>query len=283
MAITAEPFMTPVDAMVPRSLRVVRRWAETTDTFSLALDAGPDGFTFEPGQFNMVYAFGVGEVAISISGNPAATDTIVHTIRRVGAVTRALGDLNEGDHVGVRGPFGVGWPLAAAHGRDVVLVGGGIGLAPLRSAVYHVLEQRDRYQGFVLNVGFRSPAEVLYENELRTWRSRFDLEVELTVDSADEAWRGPVGVVTKLIPRMPFDPAETVAMICGPEIMMRFTVDALQQRGLNASDIHLSMERNMKCAVGLCGHCQFGPSFVCTDGPVYRYDTIEALLRTEEV
>lgn len=283
MATTAELTTLAVDPMVPRPLRVVRRWVNTNDTFTIELDPGPDGFPFVPGQFNMLYAFGVGEVPISISGDPTTPATLIHTVRVVGAVTSALRALHPGDSVGVRGPFGSGWPIDQALGQDVVIIAGGIGLAPLRSAIYHFLANRSAYGQVSVGIGFRSPAELLFEDELRDWRSRFDLEIEVTVDTATESWHGQVGVVTKLIPRLPFDPARTVAMVCGPEIMMRFTVEALAKRGLPDSALYLSIERNMKCGLGYCGHCQFGPTFVCKDGPVFRYDTIEHLVRGKEI
>lgn len=283
MATTAEPATIQVDPMVPRPMRILRRWAETDDTFTLELDPGPDGHPFVPGQFNMLYAFGVGEVAISISGDPTTPSTLIHTVRAVGAVTSALRALEPGDSVGVRGPFGVGWPVDEAIGQDVVIIAGGIGLAPLRSAIYHLLGNRTRYGQISVGIGFRSPAEMLFEEELREWRSRFDLEIEVTVDGATDAWHGQVGVVTKLIPRLPFDSEAATAMVCGPEIMMRFTVEALAKRGLADTSLYLSTERNMKCGLGYCGHCQFGPSFVCKDGPVFRYDAIERLMREKEI
>lgn len=283
MATTLDNSRLETDPMVPRPMRISRRWDDTHDTFSIELDPGPRGFPFEAGQFNMLYAFGVGEVAISISGDPAKPETLTHTIRGVGAVTQALRALRPGETIGVRGPYGVGWPMREGETKDVILVAGGIGLAPLRPALYHLLNHRDRYQGVVLTSGFRSPSDILYEDEIREWRSRFDLEIELTVDNADPRWRGAVGVVTKLIPRMPFDPYKAVAMVCGPEIMMRFTVAALEKRGVERSAIFVSMERNMKCAIGFCGHCQLGPSFICKDGPVFAYDSIGHLLTIEEV
>ncbi|MDH3606590.1 MAG: Ni/Fe hydrogenase subunit gamma, partial [Acidimicrobiia bacterium] len=178
MATTAEPATIQVDPMVPRPMRILRRWAETDDTFTMELDPGPDGYPFVPGQFNMLYAFGVGEVAISISGDPTTPSTLIHTVRAVGAVTSALRDLEPGDSVGVRGPFGVGWPVDEAIGQDVVIIAGGIGLAPLRPAIYHVLGNRARYGQISVGIGFRSPAEMIFEEELREWRSRFDLEIE---------------------------------------------------------------------------------------------------------
>jgi NAD(P)H-flavin reductase len=257
---------------------------ETHDTFSFELQ--PDEsreFHFAPGQFNMLYVFGVGEVPISISGDPANPRKLVHTTREVGAVTRAMRRLKKGDVLGVRGPFGRPWPVDQAEHRDVVLVAGGIGLAPIRPALYHVLKHREQYGRIVLLYGSRSPEDVLYEKELEKWRSRFDMEVHLTVDRGSGSWRGNVGVVTQLITRSPFDPQNCIAIVCGPEIMMRFTTLELEKRGVAYDRIFVSMERNMKCGIGLCGHCQMGGSFVCKDGPVYRYDQLGGMLMAREV
>ncbi|MBI2928179.1 MAG: FAD/NAD(P)-binding protein [Verrucomicrobia bacterium] len=273
------------DAMVPASYRVRRLRRETHDTFTVELQpaTGNGGFAFAPGQFNMLYLFGVGEVPISISGDPARRDAVFHTTRAVGTVTRAMARLKAGDVLGVRGPFGSHWPVEEAEGNDVVIVAGGIGLAPLRPSLYHILSRREKYGRVVLLYGARTPADILYRKELEQWRARFDLEVYATVDRAHADWRGNVGVVTALIPRAPFDPLNTLAMVCGPEIMMRFTVAELHKRGVALDAIYLSMERNMKCAIGFCGHCQYGPTFICKDGPVFRYDRVKDWLAKWEV
>lgn len=253
---------------------VVRQVAhETGDTFTLTLGA-VDGqpLRFAPGQFNMLYVFGHGEVPISISGDPARPERLVHTIRAVGSVTRALQGLTVGDAVGVRGPFGTAWPVQEASGHDVVVVAGGIGLAPLRPLLYHVLRQRGQYGRVALLYGARTPRDLLFRRELQAWRGRFDVDVEVTVDRAAAGWQGGVGVVTKLIERSPFDPHSAMAFVCGPELMIRFAVLALERRGVAPTRQFVSMERNMKCGIGLCGHCQCGPAFVCRDGPVFRYD-----------
>lgn len=273
------------DPLRPEPFEVRRVARETKDTFTLTLVPvdGSEPRPFAPGQFNMLYVFGMGEVPISISGDPDRPELLVHTIRAVGATTRALRKLKRGDKVGVRGPFGTPWPVDQAHGQDVVLVAGGIGLAPIRPAVYHVLRHRALYGRVVLLYGARTPHDILYAKELREWRGRFDAEVEVTVDRATIEWLGGVGVVTKLIQRSPFDPSSAMAMICGPEVMIRFASLALEKRGMTTASIHVSMERNMKCAVGVCGHCQLGPHFVCKDGPVFRYDRIEPLSGLREV
>ncbi len=272
-------------AMKSHPCRIRRVIKETHDTFSCELDPpkGPHPWSFAPGQFNMLYVYGVGEVPISISGNPGRPGVLVHTTREVGEVTSAMRRLKAGQALGVRGPYGRPWPVDEANGRDLLMITGGIGLAPLRPVLYHALAHRDRYGKVVLLYGARTPEDILYWRELEKWRSRFDLEIHLTVDRATGAWRGNVGVVTQLIPRSPFDPLNCLAMICGPEIMLRFTALELEKRGVNGSDVYVSMERNMKCGIGLCGHCQLGGSFVCKDGPVFRYDQIGPLLMQHEV
>jgi NAD(P)H-flavin reductase len=270
--------------MLPRTCRVTGMHRETRDTFTLELESveGPP-VPFAPGQFNMLYVFGVGEVPISMSGDPARPESLAHTVRAVGAVTDVLVRAKEGDVVGVRGPFGNGWPMEGAQECDLVIAAGGIGLAPLRPVIYEVLANRDRYDRVILLYGARTPQEMIYRRELNRWRGRFDMEVEITVDSAPARWRGDVGVLTTLIPHARFDPEHTVAFTCGPEIMIHFTARELQKRGVALESIYVSMERNMKCAIGTCGHCQLGPEFICKDGPVFRYDRVEPLMRVREM
>lgn len=236
-----------------------------------------------PGNSNMLYVFGVGEVPISISGDPNRPQTLVHTTRAVGAVTRALSGLKRGQTLGIRGPFGRHWPIEEAVGKDVVLIAGGIGLAPLRPVFYHLMASRQQYGKIVLLYGTRTPEDILYRRQLEQWRSRFDADVSITVDHATDTWHGNVGVVTRLIARAAFDPADSIAMICGPEVMMRFSMMELFASGLNEAQVFISMERNMKCAIGFCGHCQLGPTFVCKEGPVMRYDRIKHWFGIREV
>jgi NAD(P)H-flavin reductase len=267
----------------PRPHRVVRRRRETGDVVTLALEpVNGSGITPAAGQFNMLYAFGIGEVPISTSGDPSGGG-LSHTLRAVGPVSRALCGVRRGDVIGVRGPFGTDWGLDAAEGSDVVLVAGGIGLAPLRPAILRILSERTRFGTVTLLVGARTPDDIPFRRDLARWRARLDLEVDVTVDVAEASWRGHVGVVTKLIARARFDPVHTVAMICGPELMMRYAADALVARGVDPMRVRVAMERNMKCAVVLCGHCQFGPDFVCKDGSVFAYDHVAPLLRLREV
>lgn len=273
-----------MDPMVPRPYRMERMRQETHDTFTMELKAaGESNGTFAPGQFNMLYVFGVGEVPISISGDPGKQGSLVHTTRAVGTVTEAMRELAPGSTVGVRGPFGRGWPIDEGEGSDVVIVAGGIGLAPLRPVLYRVLARREKYGKVVLLYGTRTPQDLLFRTELEKWRSRFDLDVIVTVDNATPTWKGNVGFVTWLVRRATFDPLNTIAMICGPEIMMRYTTMELLQRGVSTDNIFLSMERNMKCATGFCGHCQFGPTFVCKDGPVFAFSKLEPWLAKGEI
>ena len=274
-----------VDPMLPKPYRIQTLRHETHDTFTIELGPENNGrqFPFFPGQFNMIYVFGVGEVPISISSNPQNSQTFQHTTRIVGVVTRAMVHLKKGDLVGVRGPYGTHWPIEEAKGRDVIILSGGIGLAPLRPGQYHLMEQRKKYHKIVLLYGARTCEDILYRRELERWRSKFDLEIQVTVDRGTRGWRGEVGVVTTLIGRSPFDPSNAIALACGPEVMMRFAVMEFQRRGLASENIYLSMERNMKCAIGFCGHCQYGPAFICKDGPVFRFDRIESIFYKAEI
>ncbi|MBA1148622.1 FAD/NAD(P)-binding protein [Ectothiorhodospiraceae bacterium WFHF3C12] len=271
--------------MLPRSYRIESVESELPGGEVFSWTLRPRGGELEvgqPGQFNMLYQLGIGEVPISISAL-GEDGTLIHTIRDVGGVTRNMAALSAGEEIGVRGPFGTAWPVAAAEGHDVLLVAGGIGLAPLRPVIHHVLANRERYRRIFLLYGTRQPADILFRKELERWRGRFDIDVAVTVDRADASWRGDVGVVTRLIERGGFDPRNSIAMVCGPEVMMRFAVMSLERRGVPARQIYLSMERNMQCAVGYCGHCQYGGHFICKDGPVFPYDRLEPLFDVREL
>lgn len=267
--------------MTPLMHRVVSRREDLPDTVTLGL-AAVDGAGPEPtsGQFNMLWAFGVGEAPISLAG--FEDGILSHTIRRVGAVTESLWSSTVGDQVGVRGPFGVGWDLPRAAGRDILVVAGGLGMAPTRPIITELLAKRTDFGRAVLLVGARAPETLLYRDELEAWRRRLDIEVDVTVDTASRSWRGDVGVVTRLIDRAPFDPENTTAFICGPEVMMRFAAKSVLDRGVSAGEVWLSLERNMHCAVGHCGHCQLGSLFLCKDGPVLSWPRAEPLLRVRE-
>lgn len=267
------------DPMLPRLVQVERTRRDTRDTFTLELSLVDGGhLDFRPGQFTMLCAFGIGEVPISISGDPSGNGLLEHTIRNVGSVTRALVATPRGGVLGVRGPFGTGWEVERGEGGDVVFVTGGIGLAPLRPAVLHVVAHRERYSRVLLLYGARTPEDVLFAPDLERWQADSDVEVAVTVDNAPHDWRGRVGFVTQLIPRAGFDPSRAAAYVCGPEVMMRTAALALRDRGVRADRIRLSMERSMKCGVGLCGHCQLRELFLCVDGPVLGFDRLEPLL-----
>jgi len=268
--------------IAPERWRVDHARRETSDTVTLRL-VPPGAYSFLPGQFNMLSVPGVGEVPISVSGDPAAAETVLHTIRDVGAVTRALCARRPGGEILVRGPYGTHWPVDAAAGGDLVIVAGGIGLPPLLPALHAALAQRDRFDRIVLLYGTRTPDDLLFRDELAAWRARFDLDVDVTVDSAGREWRGNVGVVPGLVEHAVFDPDKATAFVVGPEIMMRFTVRALLAAGVAAGRVYLSAERNMQCAVALCGHCQLGPLLVCRDGPVFRYPTVARWLGVREL
>jgi NAD(P)H-flavin reductase len=269
---------------VPVSWRVAEVRRENRDVVTLGLEP-PTGisYVFRPGQFNMLYAAGVGEVPISVSGDPAVPVPVWHTIRDVGPVTHALCSLRPGQTAGVRGPYGTAWPVDQAAGADLVIVAGGLGLPPLRGAIYHVLAHRGSYGRVALLYGARTPDDLLFTDELTQWRSRFDLEVEVTVDAAAPSWRGDVGVVPDLIRRARFDPAGATAFVVGPEIMERFTMRALLSAGVPADRLFVSLERNMQCAVGMCGHCQLGPFLLCRDGPVVCHQAAAPWLRSREL
>ena len=277
--VAAEPLT--VGAMTPRPFRVIRRHRETRDTWTLELEpVGGEPIDALPGQFTMLYAFGVGEAPISISGRNG--DTLVHTVRAVGAVSEAICAARPGTQLGVRGPFGNAWPLDEAAGTDLIIVAGGIGLAPLRGAVYAALDGREDFAEVAVLYGSRTPADLLFTRELDRWR-RAGLQVAVTVDTAGPGWSQSVGVVGKLVAGASFDPGSATCLLCGPEVMMRYTALALLDRGVPAERIFVSMERNMRCALGHCGHCQLGPTMICRDGPVYPYDVAERLMAVREL
>jgi NAD(P)H-flavin reductase len=238
-------------------------------------------YSFQPGQFNMLYLPGIGEVAISISSDPAAGGTLWHTVRAAGNVTLALARKQPGETIALRGPFGSSWPVEDAKGQDVLIACGGIGLAPLRPAIYYILRHRADYGRVMLLYGSRTPNDLLYRDEYEAWQAA-GIEVEVTVDISDADWRGNVGVVPVLFYRLRLHPQRTRVLTCGPEVMIHFVVFEALARRIPPSHIHLSMERNMNCAVGLCGHCQFGPVFVCKDGPVFTYEQVQPYLHVEE-
>jgi len=275
----------PETPMLPTVFRVADKFQETYDTWTMELENIDECRLppFRSGQFNMLYASGVGEIPISISGNCKNQNTLVHTIRDVGPVSHAICGLKQGEMIGVRGPFGTSWPIDNLKGKDVVVVGGGIGLAPLRPAIYQLINDRNDFGRVAIAYGSRGPKEILYQKQILDWRSRLDLMMRVTVDAADKTWRGQVGVVTSLIPKLNIDPGNAGALVCGPEIMIRYAVRELVLFGISQDDIWISMERNMKCGIGLCGHCQLGAKFICKDGPVMNYTEAERFFRVKEL
>jgi anaerobic sulfite reductase subunit B len=272
----------PPGALTPLPFVVAGRERNTADTWTLTLDSvAGEGVTVAPGQFMMVYAFGIGEVPISASGPADRPGPVVLTLRAVGAVTNAVCASKPGTLLGLRGPFGNSWPVDQAAGGDVVVVAGGIGLAPLRPVLLRALERRGDYRVVALLYGARTPDDLLYIEQLGEWRETIDVDV--TVDTARGDWAGRVGVVPKLVTGARFRPDETTAFVCGPEIMMRFASQALLARGVPPERIHVSMERHMQCGVGLCGHCQLGPTLICRDGPVYSYAELAPWLEARQL
>jgi NAD(P)H-flavin reductase len=268
--------------IVPQPYQICNKKVETHDSFTLTLKhlcTAPTPFL--AGQYNMLYVFGYGEVAISLSGSPCQKGELVHTIKAVGAVTEALQRLQEQDTVGIRGPFGNGWPLDRKT-KDVLLIAGGIGIAPLRSALYKLIEHRDQYRSITLLYGARSPDDLLYQNEILLWE-KDGITVRTCVDRADADFKGDVGVVTTLIGKNLPDPQNTLVLTCGPEIMLKFAIHELMRYGAAEENIFLSLERNMQCSTGFCGHCQLGPYFLCKDGPIFSYDTVKDLLQIKEL
>ncbi|MFE1443521.1 FAD/NAD(P)-binding protein [Streptomyces sp. NPDC058739] len=266
---------------VPLPYRVTDRRAETHDTVTLVLEAETDSLgPFAPGQFAMVYAFGVGEIPLSLSRAAPDGLRLTHTVRAVGAVSRALCGLRTGAAVGVRGPFGTGWAPHTAHGLDLLVIAGGLGLAPLRPLIDAVLAEPHAYGRLNVLAGARTPGDLLYQGEFPAWARPF---AAATVDRPSADWTGRVGVVTTLLGEARFTPADTAAFVCGPEVMIRATARALVHQGVRPDRVHVSLERNMRCATGHCGHCQLGPLLLCRDGPVVTYDHAEPLLAVREL
>lgn len=270
-----EPHWAEITAITPEAEGIATYWLKFRDPELQA------AYRFLPGQFNMVYVPGFGEAAISISSDSEDHVTIGHTIRFVGNVTRAVSRLRVGDLLGLRGPFGTPWPMKELEGRDVIISGGGIGLAPLRPPIYYIMKHRERFGKVYLLYGARTPGDLLYPHEYENWRAA-GIQTQVTVDRADENWQGQVGVVPMLFYRFRLDAPNSVVLTCGPEIMIRFVVFEGLARRVPAEQIYVSLERNMKCGQGSCGHCQLGPYFICKDGPVFRFDALQSFFSIEE-
>ncbi|MEQ6342019.1 MAG: FAD/NAD(P)-binding protein [Gammaproteobacteria bacterium] len=267
---------------VPWEAEVVERIQESPTIFTLRLrvvDAeARQAYRFAPGQFNMVYLYGVGEVPISIASDPQDTSLLGHTIRAVGRVTEGLSRLGVGERLGLRGPYGRGWPLAEAEGKDIVVVTGGLGCAPVVGVINYIIMRRERFGSLTVIQGVKHAEELIWRERYAYWNTLPDTQVLLAADHGGPLWPWHVGLVTEVFDQVEITPERTVAMMCGPEGMMRAAVRNLTERGLAEDSIYLSMERNMQCAIGQCGHCQFGASFICRQGPVFSYSQIKELL-----
>lgn len=264
---------------LPREAEIVTRTQESPDTFSLRLRLTDGGaYRFHPGQFNMLYLYGSGEVPISIVAEDPETQQLTHTVRSVGRLTRGLSTLLSGDRIGLRGPYGRGWPMQQAENRDVVVVTGGLGYAPSVSIIHHILAHRERYGRLSILQGVKHTDDLIWRAQYDAWAEMPDVEVMLAADVAEPGWHGHVGLVTTLFDRLQIEPERTTAMLCGPEVMMRAAAEGLHAMQVATGDIYLSMERNMHCGIGHCGHCQLGRAFVCRDGPVFAWPEIRDLL-----
>ncbi|HET6370868.1 MAG TPA: FAD/NAD(P)-binding protein [Nitrospiria bacterium] len=275
------------DPFIPHPAEIIERRPETRGIYTYRLRFVEEelrrSFRFQPGQFNMLYAFGAGEVAISIVSDPNDPDLLDHTIRIVGNVTGVLERLGKGDVVGLRGPYGSSWPLLEAEGKDVIIITGGLGCAPVVSVINYIVRRRASFGRLQIFHGVKTPKDLLYRERFRAWRKIPNTEVYLTVDHPDQQWKYSVGVVTNLFSQVEIDGRNSIVMMCGPEVMMHFASRDLITHGVSADRIYLSMERNMKCAIAFCGHCQFGPTFVCREGPIYRYDRIKKWFEVREI
>ena len=266
------------DPYLPHSTKIIERTQESPTIFTLKTQFTGDGQpSFHPGQFNMLYLYGVGEVAISISSDPAEKTYLSHTIRAVGRVTKALQNLHIGDEVGVRGPYGQGWPLIEAQGKDIIIVTGGLGCAPTVSVINYILARREQYGALKILQGVKHSDDFIFRKQYTIWQNTPNTEVRIAADFAGPTWPWSVGYVTDMIESLNLQPDKTIAMMCGPEMMMHAAIGVLTHKGMSESAIYLSMERNMACGIGHCGHCQYGGLFICKDGPVFAYPKIKAL------
>jgi len=257
----------------PATVVKVEQMTDTEKLFELKLNSGRE-LGHQPGQFIMISVMGIGEAPISVSSSPTRKGGFELVVRQVGRLTGALHRLTAGSHVGIRGPFGTNFPIEEAKGKDVLFVGGGIGLVPLRSFITYVLDNRDDYGRVTILFGSRNPAERLFRDELDEWTKRDDIEFLESVDRADDSWKGNVGVITTLFPKLEFEPDRTVCTIVGPPVMYKFVILELDEQKIAHDNIFLSLEKRMKCGVGKCGHCQIQDLYACEDGPVFRYSDI---------
>ncbi len=275
---------SPVDEWMPIPYRVTEKYAENRSliTFGIEPEGDQQIDPMQPGQFNMLYAYGVGEIPISVS-SLYSYPKITHTIQDVGAVSKRLCQLSIGDQLGLRGPFGTAWPVDEAKYRDVIIMAGGVGFAPLKPVIEQIAQERDDFKEVNFLYGTRDPASIIFHQDVISLQSDPSINFQITVDHSYSHWRGNVGVVPSLVDKSVFDPEDTVAFVCGPEIMMQYGIYSLLDSGVPEDNIYLSMERNMKCAIGHCGHCQFGPLFICKDGAVFSYPEIKHYINIREL
>ena len=269
-----------LDPYLPHPAKIIARTQESPTIFTLKtqfIDDQHRHVAFHPGQFNMVYLYGVGEVAISISSDPAKKTHLSHTIRAVGRVTKALQKLQTGDHIGIRGPYGQGWPLQEALGKNIVIVTGGLGCAPSVSVIKYILRRREQYGAINILQGVKHSDDHIFRKQYTLWQKNPSTTIHIAADQAGPKWPWGIGYVTDMIASLTLDPEKTIVMMCGPEMMMHAAINALIKKEIPEEAIYLSMERNMQCGIGHCGHCQYGGLFICKDGPVFAYPTIKAL------
>jgi NAD(P)H-flavin reductase len=270
------------DAFVPQIARMeaVRDETPDTKTFTLRFREPGDShaFRFLPGQFIELSVFGYGEAPFCIASSPTRPDTFETTIRRTGALTDAMHRLGPGAEVGVRGPFGNGFDVEGARGKDLLFVAGGIGLPPLRSLIWNVLDERDRFGGVTILYGARTPLDLVYKDELKQWAETASVEFHMTVDNALPGWTGNVGMVPVLFTKATLRPDSTLAYVCGPPIMIKFVVQDLFMRGFHDEFVISTLERMMQCGIGKCNHCAIGHRYVCRDGPVFNFKQIRELV-----
>nr|WP_230963897.1 FAD/NAD(P)-binding protein [Legionella pneumophila] len=268
---------------MPKEVEIIQRTQESSSIFTLHLrftdEEHHKQFQFYPGQFNMLYLYGVGEVAISIVSDPRKKTFLSHTIRAVGRVTKAMQKLQVGDRLGIRGPFGVGWPLQKTIGKDIIVLTGGLGCAPSVSIINYILGRRRHYGKLSILQGVKHSEDFIFRKQYAKWQKSDHTEVYIAADQAGPKWPWGVGYVTDLIDHIIIQPDKSVVMMCGPEMMMNTAVKVFTQKGILENDIYLSMERNMECGIGHCGHCQYGGLFVCKDGPVFAYSQIKELFK----
>lgn len=269
------------DAYLPVVAEVIDCIHEARDIFNLQIRFKQQqdhlAYNFIPGQFNMIYLYGVGEVAISIASDPADRSQINHTIRAVGRVTKALQKLTKGDYIGIRGPFGNGWPIEKAIGKDIIIVTGGLGCAPTLSVVKYIMARRSQYGKLHILQGVKHSNDFIFRQQYKKWQQMPNTIIHIAADKAGPQWPWNIGLVTDMLKSVTTEPSNTIVMMCGPEGMMHTAVQTLTNKGIAAENIYLSMERNMECAIGHCGHCQYGGLFICKDGPVFSYPVIKFL------